>query len=118
MPPNADEEGFSPKRLKTNDQSVLPVSILKDNDPVEVEEYSHDERRKSRKSLGRRVSFAPTAHVRMFEIPEEKQPGFPGAGAYVMPDISSQTGMTGFSLGAISTIEESSMTSNDSFDVS
>ncbi|KAJ2684552.1 hypothetical protein IWW39_004839 [Coemansia spiralis] len=35
-----------------------------------------------------------------------------------MPDISSQTGVAGFSLGPISTIEETSMASNDSFDIS
>ncbi|KAJ2376468.1 hypothetical protein GGI05_007000, partial [Coemansia sp. RSA 2603] len=35
-----------------------------------------------------------------------------------MPDISSQTGMAGFDLGPISTIEETSMASNESFDVS
>ncbi|KAJ2026361.1 hypothetical protein IWW57_003062, partial [Coemansia sp. S610] len=81
-------------------------------------ETDNSERRKSRKSIGRRVSFAPTAHVRMFDIPEEKQPGFQGSAAYVMPDISSQTGVAGFSLGPISTIEETSMASNDSFDIS
>ncbi|KAJ2745859.1 hypothetical protein GGI20_001805 [Coemansia sp. BCRC 34301] len=114
----SSEEGASPKRLKANDQSSLPVSILKDNVSSETEETDYTDRRKSRKSMGRRVSFAPTAHVRMFEIPEEKQPGFQGSGAYVMPDISSQTGVAGFSLGSISTIEETSMASNDSFDVS
>ncbi|KAJ2642900.1 hypothetical protein GGF44_001429, partial [Coemansia sp. RSA 1694] len=100
------------------DQSSLPVSILKDNVSSETEETDHTDRRKSRKSIGRRVSFAPTAHVRMFEIPEEKQPGLQGNSAYVIPDISSQTGVAGFSLGSISTIEETSMASNDSFDVS
>ncbi|KAJ2323907.1 hypothetical protein GGI00_005486, partial [Coemansia sp. RSA 2681] len=100
------------------DQSSLPVSILKDNVSSETEETDHADRRKGRKSIGRRVSFAPTAHVRMFEIPEEKQPGLQGNSAYVIPDISSQTGVAGFSLGSISTIEETSMASNDSFDVS
>ncbi|KAJ2490679.1 hypothetical protein IWW37_002966 [Coemansia sp. RSA 2050] len=54
----------------------------------------------------------------MFDIPEEKQPSLQGSTAYVMPDISSQTGVAGFSLGPISTIEETSMVSNDSFDIS
>ncbi|KAJ1857822.1 hypothetical protein LPJ57_007088, partial [Coemansia sp. RSA 486] len=77
------------------------------------------DRRRSRKSLGRRVSFAPTAHVRMFEIPEEKlTPALQGSNTFAMPDLSSQTGMAGFNLGAISTIEETSMASNESFDVS
>ncbi|KAJ2756365.1 hypothetical protein GGI19_000912 [Coemansia pectinata] len=114
----SSEDGASPKRLKANDQSSLPVSILKDNVSSEAEDTDSSERRKSRKSIGRRVSFAPTAHVRMFEIPEEKQQNFQGSAAYVMPDISSQTGIAGFSLGPISTIEETSMASNDSFDVS
>ncbi|KAJ1995982.1 hypothetical protein GGI25_000522 [Coemansia spiralis] len=114
---DSDSDG-SPKRFKTNDQSALPVSILKDAPFADAETIEPEDRRKSRKSLGRRVSFAPTAHVRMFEIPEEKQAKSQGSNAYVMPDLSSQTGMIGFNLGTISTIDETSMTSNESFDVS
>ncbi|KAJ2825638.1 hypothetical protein IWW50_002758, partial [Coemansia erecta] len=102
------------------DYSTLPASILKDGPSDEEQQQSDErsERRKSRKSLNRRVSFAPTAHVRMFEIPEEKQRTALGNNMYEMPDLSSQTGMLGFNLGAMSTVEEASMTSNESFDVS
>ncbi|KAJ2568745.1 hypothetical protein IW140_003628 [Coemansia sp. RSA 1813] len=76
------------------------------------------DRRQSRKSLGRRVSFAPTAHVRMFEAADEKQANAQKANRYVMPDLSSQTGMVGFDLGTLTTIDDTSMNSNESFDVS
>ncbi|KAI9501266.1 hypothetical protein BX070DRAFT_228624 [Coemansia spiralis] len=113
---DSDSDG-SPKRFKTNVFSIA-VSILKDAPFADAETIEPEDRRKSRKSLGRRVSFAPTAHVRMFEIPEEKQAKSQGSNAYVMPDLSSQTGMIGFNLGTISTIDETSMTSNESFDIS
>ncbi|KAJ2160571.1 hypothetical protein GGF46_002167 [Coemansia sp. RSA 552] len=114
------EEESSPKRFKANvrDQSALPASILKDEPQNEEEPADRTERRKSRKSLGRRVSFAPTAHVRMFEIPEEKKQSGAGNNTFVMPDISSQAGMLGFDLGTLSSVDETSMTSNESFDVS
>ncbi|KAJ2803739.1 hypothetical protein H4R20_002773, partial [Coemansia guatemalensis] len=99
-------------------QSILPSSILKDEPFNEPEPADRSERRKSRKSVGRRVSFAPTAHVRMFEIPEEKQQAALGQNTFTMPDISSQTGVLGFNLGTISAAEETSMASNESFDVS
>ncbi|KAJ2077261.1 hypothetical protein H4R24_005235 [Coemansia sp. RSA 988] len=99
-------------------QSILPSSILKDEPFNEPEPVDRSERRRSRKSVGRRVSFAPTAHVRMFEIPEEKQQTALGQNTFTMPDISSQTGVLGFNLGTISAAEETSMASNESFDVS
>ncbi|KAJ2124066.1 hypothetical protein IW147_002002 [Coemansia sp. RSA 720] len=116
--PSESGDSASPKRFKANDFSTLPASILKE-DPSD-EEISDDrsERRKSRKSIGRRVSFAPTAHVRMFEIPEEKQRDAQGNNMYQTPDLSSQTGMLDFNLGPLSTVEETSMASNESFDVS
>ncbi|KAJ2726121.1 hypothetical protein GGI07_000760 [Coemansia sp. Benny D115] len=117
---NSDSTSGSPsKRFKgSEDQSLLPTGILKDGPFIEEEPAESSDRRKSRKSIGRRVSFAPTAHVRMFEIPEDKQAAMQGSNTFVMPDISSQTGMVGFNLGALSSIEEASMTSNESFDVS
>ncbi|KAJ1954042.1 hypothetical protein GGI12_005881, partial [Dipsacomyces acuminosporus] len=115
---NPNAHGSSPKRFKVGDQPTLPTSILKDAPPSEAETAQREERRKSRKSIGRRVSFAPTAHVRMFEIPEEKQRTPQGNNMFVMPDLSSQTGMAGFDLGTLPTIEETSMNSNESFDIS
>ncbi|KAJ1886539.1 hypothetical protein LPJ66_009584, partial [Kickxella alabastrina] len=103
-----------------NGRSSPPVSILKDGPVPEIDiPDTTNDRRKSRKSIGRRVSFAPTAHVRMFDIPEDKRLATPqGINTFTMPDISSQTGIIGFNLGAIPAIEEVSMTSNESFDVS
>ncbi|KAJ2536462.1 hypothetical protein EV175_006805, partial [Coemansia sp. RSA 1933] len=115
---DTDASGGSPKRLKTNDQSALPVSILKDAPFMAAEVDESDDRRQSRKSLGRRVSFAPTAHVRMFETAEEKQASAQPTNKYVTPDLSSQTGMVGFNLGTLTTIDDTSMNSNESFDVS
>ncbi|KAJ1777102.1 hypothetical protein LPJ54_002630, partial [Coemansia sp. RSA 1824] len=100
------------------DFSTLPVSILKEGSSDEEISDDHSERRKSRKSLGRRVSFARTAHVRMFEIPEEKLRDAQGNNMYQTPDLSSQTGMLDFNLGPLSSVEETSMASNESFDVS
>ncbi|KAJ1905638.1 hypothetical protein LPJ81_001814, partial [Coemansia sp. IMI 209127] len=100
------------------DQSALPVSILKDAPFVVAEVDEPDDRRQSRKSVGRRVSFAPTAHVRMFEAADEKQANAQATNKYVMPDLSSQTGMVGFNLGTLTTIDDTSMNSNESFDVS
>ncbi|KAJ1726723.1 hypothetical protein LPJ72_006234, partial [Coemansia sp. Benny D160-2] len=111
-------DGGSPKRLKTNEQSALPVSILKDAPFVEAVVEEPVDPQRNRKSLGRRVSFAPTAHVRMFEAADEKQANQQASNSYVMPDLSSQTGMVGFNLGALSTIDDTSMNSNGSFDVS
>ncbi|KAJ2692224.1 TP53 regulating kinase [Coemansia sp. RSA 1285] len=54
----------------------------------------------------------------MFEAPDEKQVNPQASNSYVMPDLSSQTGMVGFNLGALSTIDDTSMNSNGSFDVS
>ncbi|KAJ1939617.1 hypothetical protein GGF37_004325, partial [Kickxella alabastrina] len=102
-----------------NGQSSPPVSILKDGpiSEIGIPDTTND-RRKSRKSVGRRVSFARTAHVRMFDIPEDKRLATPqGINTFTMPDISSQAGIVGFNLGAIPAIEEVSMTSNESFDV-
>ncbi|KAJ2783240.1 hypothetical protein GGI15_002653 [Coemansia interrupta] len=116
-----DGDGSSPKRFKADsDQSDLPSGILRDEPQPEADSEDSSNNRKARKSIGRRVSFAPTAHVRMFEIPEDKQatPLLKNNNTFAMPDISSQTGMVGFSLGPISTIEETSMASNESFDVS
>ncbi|KAJ2709230.1 hypothetical protein H4R19_004358, partial [Coemansia spiralis] len=111
--------GTPPKRFKAdNDPSLAAAGILKDGSTDESEPELHQERRKSRKSVGRRVSFAPTAHVRMFEVPEEKQQAAGRSNTYAMPDISSQTGMFGFNLGIMPSVEETSMTSNESFDVS
>ncbi|KAJ2854909.1 hypothetical protein GGI22_004326, partial [Coemansia erecta] len=118
MDPSTNADGGSPKRLKMNDQSALPVSILKDAPFVVAEVDEPDDRRQSRKSVGRRVSFAPTAHVRMFEAADEKQANAQGTNKYVMPDLSSQTGMVGFNLGTLTTIDDTSMNSNESFDVS
>ncbi|KAJ2365324.1 hypothetical protein H4S01_003311, partial [Coemansia sp. RSA 2610] len=116
---NENGDNASPKRFKGNDHSSLPASILKEGPSDEEQSDERSERRKSRKSLGRRVSFAPTAHVRMFEIPEEKQQQrASGNNMYQMPDLSSQTGMLGFNLGTIPAAEETSMNSNESFDVS
>ncbi|KAJ1868055.1 hypothetical protein LPJ78_000552 [Coemansia sp. RSA 989] len=104
-----DEINGSPKRFKSDVNG--PVT---DEVPDE-----HSNRRKSRKSLGRRVSFAPTAHVRMFEIPEERQRSAHGNNMYELPDLSSgQANALGFNLGTISAAEETSMNSNESFDVS
>ncbi|KAJ1735121.1 hypothetical protein LPJ61_000715 [Coemansia biformis] len=114
-----DASDTPPKRFKgDNGHPQLPDSILKDEPLEEAETAPHRERRKSRKSVGRRVSFAPTAHVRMFEVPEEKQQAAPNSNTYEMPDISSQTGMLGFNLGIMPAVEETSMASNESFDVS
>ncbi|KAJ2862450.1 hypothetical protein FB639_005387, partial [Coemansia asiatica] len=118
--PEQEMAGSSPKRFKTaTDQSAAPLGTT-NSDMLNHPSTSEDnDRGKNRKSLGRRVSFAPTAHVRMFEIPEEKQtPSMQGSNTFAMPDLSAQTGIGGFNLGAISTIEETSMTSNESFDVS
>ncbi|KAJ1950521.1 hypothetical protein FBU59_000636, partial [Linderina macrospora] len=52
----------------------------------------------------------------MFEIQEEKQPRT--SNMFDIPDLSSQTGTGGFDLGGLSAIEESSMVSNESFDIS
>ncbi|KAJ1919696.1 hypothetical protein H4219_001837 [Mycoemilia scoparia] len=46
--------------------------------PEEIaKEDERRKRRQSRKSLGRRVSFAPTAHIRMFETQAEEAPQSP-----------------------------------------
>ncbi|KAJ2616568.1 hypothetical protein H4S08_000725 [Coemansia sp. RSA 1365] len=117
-PIGGGDNSDSPEHRNGNGQSILPSSILKDELFNESEPVDRSERQRSRKSVGRRVSFAPTAHVRMFEIPEEKQQAALGQNTFTMPDISSQTGVLGFNLGTISTAEETSMTSNESFDVS
>ncbi|ORX73196.1 hypothetical protein DL89DRAFT_89682 [Linderina pennispora] len=127
MNPSSDadaiDQGSTPKRLKTNDHKAVPASILMAS-PSEAHAeqkpptLSPKDRRKGRKSLGRRVSFAPTAHVRMFEIQEEKQAQTPPANMFDIPDLSSQAGTGGFDLGGLSAIEETSMVSNESFDIS
>ncbi|KAJ2784164.1 hypothetical protein H4R18_001291 [Coemansia javaensis] len=105
-------DATSPKRFKANDGSRLPAGGLGEQPAEEAEQ------RKPRKSLGRRVSFAPTARVRVFDVPEEKQRAAQSSNTYVMPDISSQTGTVGFNLDIMPTVEDTSMASNESFDVS
>ncbi|KAJ2371159.1 hypothetical protein IW150_004725, partial [Coemansia sp. RSA 2607] len=73
---NAHDDGYggSPKRFKGDtDQSDLSSGILRDEPQPEADIPDQSNARKARKSIGRRVSFAPTAHVRMFEIAEDKQ---------------------------------------------
>ncbi|KAJ2392623.1 hypothetical protein GGI05_002622, partial [Coemansia sp. RSA 2603] len=99
---NAHDDGYggSPKRFKGDtDQSDLPSGILRDEPQPEADIPDQSNARKARKSIGRRVSFAPTAHVRMFEIAEDKQATpLHKNNTFAMPDISSQTGMAGFDL--------------------
>ncbi|KAJ1673726.1 hypothetical protein EV182_004681, partial [Spiromyces aspiralis] len=68
-----DKENGGTQNLLTGPALLEMNKSKKDYD----DDFERRKRRLSRKSLGRRVSFAPTAHVRMFEVQDDEHPQSP-----------------------------------------